>query len=93
VVDLPDGRVILLRVAEAIYNSSSDHSLLSEFQIRDHGITADTIAHKHGGRQCLGIPATSDSSGLISVEYVSLILSRCLCHFGNRVPTTRELNT
>ena len=92
-VDLPDGRVILLRVAEAIYNSSSDHSLLSEFQIRDHGITADTIARKHGGRQCLGISTTSDSSGLISVEYVPLILSRCLCHFGNRVPTTRELNT
>jgi hypothetical protein len=35
VVDLPDGISVLLIVHEAIYNDTANHSLLSEFQLRD----------------------------------------------------------
>jgi hypothetical protein len=37
-------------------DNTSDHSLLFEFQIRDYGVLTNTIAQKHGGQQCLGIP-------------------------------------
>ena len=32
------GETILLQVNEAVYNPSADHSLLSEYQIRDFGV-------------------------------------------------------
>jgi hypothetical protein len=35
-VDLPNGQSILLVIHEAIYNETSKHSLLSEFQLREH---------------------------------------------------------
>jgi hypothetical protein len=92
-VDHPDDHVILIRVAEAIYKNSSHHSLLSEFQIRDYGVKANTIARKHGGRQCLGIPIAQNSTDLASIEYILSVLSRCLCNFGNRVPTTHEIHS
>ena len=92
-VDLPDGRVILLRAAEAIYNETSDHTLLSEFQIRDFGVIADTVSRKHGGRQCLGIPVASNLSEPPTREYVPLIMARCLHQFSNRTPTITELET
>jgi hypothetical protein len=34
-VDLPDGISVILTVHEAIYNDTANHSLLSEFQLRD----------------------------------------------------------
>jgi hypothetical protein len=37
-VDLPDGISVVLIVHEAIYNDTSNHSLLSEFKLRDFGV-------------------------------------------------------
>ena len=34
-VDLPDGTSILLLIHEGIYNETANHSLLSEFQLRE----------------------------------------------------------
>jgi hypothetical protein len=45
-VDLPDGISVILTVHKAIYNDTSNHSLLSEFQFRDFGIKIDSICHK-----------------------------------------------
>jgi hypothetical protein len=50
-VDLPDGISVILIVHEAIYNDTANHSLLSEFQLRDFGVKIDSICHKHGGTQ------------------------------------------
>ena len=46
-----NGRSIMLQVNEAVHNPSADHSLLSEYQIRDYGVTINSVAKKHGGEQ------------------------------------------
>jgi phosphoserine aminotransferase len=48
-VELSDGTSMILIVHEAIYNDTANHSLLSEFQLRDFGVKIDSICHKHGG--------------------------------------------
>jgi hypothetical protein len=48
-VDFSDGISVILTVHEAIYNDTSNHSLLSEFQLRYFGVKIDSICHKHGG--------------------------------------------
>jgi hypothetical protein len=50
-IELPDGMQVLLIVHEGICNGKANHSLLSEFQLRDFGVKIDSICHKHGGRQ------------------------------------------
>jgi hypothetical protein len=50
-VDLPNGISVILIVHEAIYNDTVNHSLLSEFQLRDFDVRLDSIFHKHGGTQ------------------------------------------
>jgi hypothetical protein len=40
-VDLPDGISVILIVHEAIYNYTTNHSLLSEFQVRDFSLKID----------------------------------------------------
>jgi hypothetical protein len=59
-VDLPDGSSILLVVHEGIYNETADHSLLSEFQIREFGIIVDSTCHRHGGAQQMVIQDDGD---------------------------------
>jgi hypothetical protein len=50
-VDLPDRISVILMVHEAIYNDTANHSLFSEFQLRNFGVKLDSIFHKHGGTQ------------------------------------------
>ena len=38
---------MLLKVHEAPYNSKSPITLLSEYQIREHGLVIDSVAKKH----------------------------------------------
>jgi predicted nucleotide-binding protein (sugar kinase/HSP70/actin superfamily) len=40
-VDLSDGTSVILIVHEAIYNDTANHSLLSEFQLRDFGVLTE----------------------------------------------------
>jgi hypothetical protein len=86
-VDLPDGISVLLIVHEAIYNDTANHSLLSEFQLRDFGVKIDSIYHKHGGIQKMEIQDVG-SSLVIPLE-----LSGCMIHFKHRLPTTEEINS
>jgi hypothetical protein len=46
--ELQDETSVLLIVHEAIYNDTANHSLLSEFQLRDLSVKNDSICHKHG---------------------------------------------
>jgi hypothetical protein len=54
-VDLPDGTSVILMVHEAICIDTANHSLLSEFQLRDFGVKIGSICHKHGGTQKMEI--------------------------------------
>lgn len=38
---------ILLQVHEAVYNKNSTITLLSEYQLREHGVVIDSVARKH----------------------------------------------
>ena len=42
-----NGIPVFLRVNEAVYNKDSPITLLSEYQIRDHGYVIDSVATKH----------------------------------------------
>jgi hypothetical protein len=86
-VDLPDGISVILMVHEAIYNDTTNHSLLSEFQLRDFSVKIDSICHKHGGTQKMEIQDIG-SSLVIPLE-----LKRCMIHFEYRLPTTEEINS
>jgi hypothetical protein len=50
-VDLPNGPSILLIIYETIYNDTPNHSLLSEFQLSEHGILIDSTYHRIDGTQ------------------------------------------
>jgi hypothetical protein len=77
---------VILIVHEAIYNDTSNHSLLSEFQFRDFGVKIDSICHKHGGTQKMEIQ--NIGSSLV----VPLELAGFMIHFKHRLPTTEEIN-
>jgi hypothetical protein len=62
-VDLPDRISVILVVHEAIYDDRANHSLLSEFQLRDFGVKIDSICHKYGETQKMEIK--NDSSSLV----------------------------
>jgi hypothetical protein len=86
-VYLQNEKSALLIVHEAIYNDTANHSLLSEFQLRDFGVKIDSICHKHGGTQKMVIQDV-DSSLVIALE-----LAGCMIHFKHRLPTTKEVNS
>jgi hypothetical protein len=86
-VDLPDGISVNLIVHEAIYNDTANHSLLSEFQLRDFGVKIDSIYHKHGGTQKMEIQDVGSSL------VVPLELAGCMIHFKHRLPTIEEINS
>jgi hypothetical protein len=85
--DLPDGISVLLMVHEVIYNDTDNHSLLSEFQLRDFGVKVDSICHKHGAMQKMEIQDSS-SSHVIPQE-----LADCMIDFKHRLPSTEEINS
>jgi hypothetical protein len=74
-VDFLDVASVLLIIYEAIYNDAANHSLLSEFQLRDYGVTIDSICHKHGGTQKMEIQDVG-SSIVIPLE-----LAGCMINF------------
>jgi hypothetical protein len=86
-VDLPDGISVILIVHEAIYNDTANHSLFSEFQLRDFGVKVDSICHKHGETQKMEIQDVGSSL------VVPLELAGCMIHFKHRLPTIEEINS
>ena len=86
-LDLPNGSSILLVVHQCIYNETSKHSLLSEFQLREFGIIIDSTCHRHGGTQKIVIQDGSESLT------VPLELAGCMVHFKHRIPTSEEVES
>jgi len=83
-VDLPDGTSILLAIHEGIYNETKNHSLLSEFQLREFGVQIDSRCHRYGGTQQMVI---GEESNMVPVP---LVLAGCMAHFKHRLPTSDE---
>jgi hypothetical protein len=77
---------VILTVHEAIYNDTANHSLFSEFQLRDLGVNIDSICHKHGGTQKMEI----QDVGISLV--IPLGFAVCMIHFNHQLPTTEEIN-
>jgi hypothetical protein len=73
---------VLLIIHEAIYNDTANHSLLSEFQLRDFGVKIDSICHKHGGTQKMVIQDIGNSF------VIPLELAAFMIDFKHRLPTT-----
>ena len=87
VVDLPEGP-ILLQANESIGNMFSDHTLLSEFQMREFGVDVDSKSKRHGGKQRFQVPNSGGDDAIIP-----LCLTRALLHMKHREPTDEELAT
>ena len=81
-VDLPDRQSILLVINESINNETSNHSQLSEFQLRKDGVMVDSICCRHGGTQQM---KTSDSTNQGDIT-IPLDLAGCKIHFRHRLP-------
>ena len=48
-LDLPNGQSIILVIHEGMYNETSNHTLLSKFQLREFGVIINATCHRHGG--------------------------------------------
>jgi hypothetical protein len=46
-LDILNGQSVLLAINESIYNEKSNHSLLSEFKLREVGMIIDYISNRH----------------------------------------------
>ena len=74
-LQLPNGDTTYLVIHEAIYNPTADHSLLSDFQLREYGTQIDALAARHGGKQQIQL-----RDGTI----IPLTLKGCMIHFQQR---------
>jgi hypothetical protein len=86
-VELPDVISMLLIVHESINSYTDNHSLLSEFQLRDFGVIIGSICHKYGETQKMEIQ--DDGNSLV----IPLELVGCMIHFKHRLPTAEEINS
>ena len=84
--DIPYGQSVLFVTHESIYNETSNHSLLSDFRLREFGIMIDSICHRHGGAQGMIVKDNDDSTK-------PLDLVGFMIHFRHRFPTTEEIAT
>ena len=53
IVEPDDGNQIMLRIHQAVWNEDSQHTLLSDYQLREHIHGMDTVHVKYGGKQIL----------------------------------------
>ncbi len=81
-VDLPQDKVALIQVHEAVYNPSAAHSLLSEFQLREYGTIVDSVPIRHGGKQRM----------IVDEQEIPLGVRSCMVHFKHRLPSEAEFN-
>jgi hypothetical protein len=79
----------LLVIHEVIYNDTANHSLISELQLREHGILIDSTCHRHGGTQKLTITDSHHHDDIT----IPLELAGCMVHFKHRLPTKEEFTS
>ena len=76
----------LLIINEGIYNETANHSLLSEFQLREFGVIIDSVCQRHGGMKIVN---DNNHDEVI----VPLDLAGCMVHFKHRLPTKEEFTS
>ena len=77
-----NGQKFLIRANEAVFNARSEHTLLSEYQLRDYGTKVESKAIKHGGEQLVSMDGKD----------IFLGIKNCLAYFRHRLPTEEELS-
>ena len=75
-------KTILLKCNQAVHNKDAEHTLLSDFQIREKTHSLDLVAKRHGGKQQF-MPNKN--------EVINLHLKQALMTFDHRKPTKQEL--
>ncbi len=81
VVEPPGGYKFFVEISEAVHNPTAEHSLLSELQFRSYGVTIDSVAKAHGGKQYISAKG----------KVIPLRIQNCLMTFKYRQPTEDEL--
>ena len=71
-----------------MYNETSNHTLLSKFQLREFGVIINSTCHRHGGTQQMMIKDNSNGTLTIPLDLVG-----CVVHFKHRLPTTEEITS
>jgi hypothetical protein len=61
--------------------------MLSEFQLREHGILIDSTCHRYGGTQKLTITDSNHHDDII----IPLKLAGCMIHFIYCLPTKEDI--
>ena len=72
---------VLFQINEAVCNPTAEHSLLSEYQLRDFGVKVNSVARKHGGEQNV----------IANDQEIPCGVKNCLIYFKCRLPTDEEL--
>jgi hypothetical protein len=83
------GQSVLLVTRKRIYDEKPNHSLSSEFQVREFGMIIDSISHKHGGIQKIILKDNNGSNALT----ISLDITGFMIHIRHIIPTTVEIKT
>ena len=87
-IDIEKKDTILLEIHEAVLNSESQHSLLSDFQLRERVHELDVVSKRHGGKQTLTLEQSPEQHFIID-----LVLKQALFTFKIRIQTDEELKT
>ena len=74
----------LLRASDVVYNQGSRTTLLSEFQLREHGCLVDSVLRRHD-------PKSTQSFCPIPGVSIPFRMKACLMTFPHRLPTAEEL--
>ena len=74
--------LVLFKINKAVYNATSEHSLLSEYQLRDFGIKVNSIAKRHTGEQNL----------IVDDQEIPCDVKNCLVYFKYHAPMDEGLS-
>ena len=81
IAKLNHGNQIMLRIHQTVWNKDSEHTLLSDYQLREYIHSMDTVHVKHGGKQIL--QPTEDHN-------IKLHRAKAMMIFNSRTPTEQE---
>ena len=67
---------------------TSNHTLLSEFQLREFGVIIDSTCHRYGETQQMMVKDNSNGTLTVSLDLVGFMVN-----FKHRLPTTEEITS
>jgi hypothetical protein len=88
-LDSPNGQSVLPLVHGGIYDETSNHLLIPEFQLREFGIVIGYICYRHGGAQQMIVKNSNDSDILT----IPLDLAGFMIYFKPRLPSVEGMSS